>query len=414
MNIRGQTCWACCLSVLLIVFGGCEERKIDNCTPQMQAPEQFWIRVLLVENARQCNLAWPAAFSVIEAKELGRQVRLEQSGEAINVQAAADGIRIGGELFRGREVIVSPERPHIFELNGCAYRGKLKLILHGDNGTLEVVNFVPLEPYLAGVVGAEMPDYWELAALRAQAIAARTYCLYMKKRFGPNRRWDVRKTQANQVYVGVSRESRQVWDAINKTTGHVLYCKADDGTEQLFPAYYSSTCGGHTENSRNVFGDSYEPLAGVRCDYCKDVARPEFFFWPAVHLDEAEVTARLLARYPTLKRLGQVTAIVASRRSNYGRFSRLTLVRLLGSSGSSDVLRAEDLRLTLDPTGRKLRSTICRLTNADGKWSFSSGRGYGHGVGMCQCGAQSMARRGKTARQILQHYYPGSKIVSVY
>ncbi len=69
---------------------------------------------------------------------------------------------------------------------------------------------------------------------------------------------------------------------------------------------------------------------------------------------------------------------------------------------------------SIDPTGRKLKSTICSIINMGDKWAFLSGRGYGHGVGMCQCGAQGMARQGKTAEQILFHYYPGSKIVRVY
>jgi len=157
----------------------------------------------------------------------------------------------------------------------------------------------------------------------------------------------------------------------------------------------------------------FEPLVGVPCPYCKDVAKPKFFFWMA-QFDKADVTSRLLQRYPKLKQLGEVTNITPARQSNYAGFSRLTLVKLLGSTGKSDFLRAEDLRLTIDPTGGKLRSTICRIINMGDKWAFLSGRGYGHGVGMCQCGAQGMARQGKTAREILLYYYPGSKIVSIY
>ena len=92
----------------------------------------------------------------------------------------------------------------------------------------------------------------------------------------------------------------------------------------------------------------------------------------------------------------------------------MTLVKLVGSNGKSDFLRAEDFRLTIDPTGRKLQSTVCQVVNMGDKWEFLAGIGYGHGVGMCQCGAQGMARKGETAEQILFHYYRGSKIVRVY
>jgi stage II sporulation protein D len=223
----------------------------------------------------------------------------------------------------------------------------------------------------------------------------------------------MRKTAAHQVYRGVREEYTQIWDAVNQTKGQVLVCKQSDGTENIFPTYYSSTCGGHTENSKNVFGDSFEPLIGVPCPYCKNVARPNMFIWPMIQFDNTYVIKRLLTRYPNLKHLGKITNIESVEPSNYENFSRLTKIKLHGSNGKSDFLRAEDFRLAIDPTGRKLQSAICRIVKRGDKWEFSSGRGWGHGVGMCQCGAQGMARQGKNAKQILYHYYPDSKISTI-
>ena len=380
----------------------------------MDIEPQFWVRVLLLEDITGCTLKTVSAFSVINAQTQATEAHFEEVGASINIRTAAGKIAVGGHLITGKEAIILPDDPHIFNLNGYDYRGKLKLIINPDGSSFDAVNLVPLEPYLASVVGAEMPNYWEPAALAAQAIAARTYCLYIKKHFGSKRTWDVRKTQANQVYLGVVAESTQTWNAVNRTYGQVLVCKHPAGNEDIFPTYYSSTCGGHTENSEHVFGDSFEPLVGVPCPYCKEVAKPSFFFWPMAQFDKATVTTKLSKRYSSLKRLGEITNIIPARQSNYGKFSRLTLVKLLGSTGKSDSLRAEDLRLSIDPTGNKLRSTICKIVNMGDKWAFLSGRGYGHGVGMCQCGAQEMARGGKTARRILSYYYPGSKIVRVY
>jgi len=98
----------------------------------------------------------------------------------------------------------------------------LKLILNPEGKYYDAINIVPLETYLVGVIGAEMPNYWEPEALNAQAIAARTYCFYIKKRFGVNRGWDVSKTQSNQVYLGISAESDEIWDAVNKTQGRII------------------------------------------------------------------------------------------------------------------------------------------------------------------------------------------------
>jgi len=380
----------------------------------MDAEEQFWIKVLLLNNITDCTLKIDSPFSVVNAQPQSTEARFKEGGVLMNINISGGRITVGGQVLSSNKVIIFPDKPHIFNLSGSAYRGKLKLIVNADGGSFDAINLVPLEPYLAGVVGAEMPNYWEAAALQAQAIAARTYCLYIKKRFGSKRTWDVRKSQANQVYLGVGAESVQIWDAVDKTWGQVLVCNQGDGKQEIFPTYYSSTCGGHTENSRHVFGDNFEPLAGRDCPYCRDVAKPRFFFWPRAQFDKPSVTTKLVQRYSRLKQLGEITNITAAKTSNYGEFSRLTSVKLLGSTGKSELLRAEDLRLTIDPTGRKIRSTICQVIDMGDKWAFLSGRGYGHGVGMCQCGAQAMARKGKSAEQILFYYYPRSKIATVY
>jgi stage II sporulation protein D len=263
------------------------------------------------------------------------------------------------------------------------------------------------------VAGAEMPNYWEPEALKAQVIAARTYCLYTKKRFGSNRSWDVGKTAAHQVYKGLVAESSAIWNAVNQTTGMVLTCKQNDEKEEIFPAYYSSTCGGHTENSKNVFGESFKPLTGVPCPYCQDVAKPKFFFWPMIKYDKTEVTDRLFRRYEKIKQLGDITDIKIAKQSDFGDFSRMAMIELHGSSGRKEFIRAEDFRLAIDSTGRKIKSACFKLEDLEDSWAFLSGRGWGHGVGMCQCGAEGMARQGKTAEEILSYYYPKTKILTI-
>ncbi|NOQ94127.1 MAG: protease modulator HflC, partial [Methylophaga sp.] len=123
--------------------------------------------------------------------------------------------------FANEKVIIFPDDPYIFSLNDKDYRGKLRLIVNPDGNSFDVINMVPPEPYLAGVVGAEMPGYWEPEALKAQAITARTYCFYIKKRFGAKRNWDMKQTAAHQVYQGLSAESAQIWQAVNQTKGQV-------------------------------------------------------------------------------------------------------------------------------------------------------------------------------------------------
>jgi stage II sporulation protein D len=406
------------VAFLLLILGGCKSRQLTTPTVQMDVDEQLWVRVLLLDDITACTLKTNAPFSVLDGRtSLQTQVtraHFSQSGVLANIRVINGAIEIGGQTFTDEQIVILPDDPHIFNLDGDDYRGKLKLILNADRGSFDVINLVPPEPYLAGVVGAEMPGYWEPEALKAQAIAARTYCFYVKRRFGVNRDWDLKQTAAHQVYRGMSGESAQIWEVVNQTKGRVLACKQADGSEEILPAYYSSTCGGHTENSQNVFGDSFETLIGVPCPYCQDVAKPKFFFWPAVQFDKTDVKNRLFERYPSLKALGDITAIIAAGRTDYGDFARLTNIKLVGSTGKSDFLRAEDFRLALDPTGRKLRSAVCQIVELGGKWAFFSGRGWGHGVGMCQCGAEGMARKGRNAEQILAYYYPASRIINIY
>ncbi len=406
------------LLLLLLILSGCKKRQVTTPTVQMDIESQFWIRVLLFDDVTACTLKTVSPFSVINDQAAPQTqntvARFNQINVPISLELTNGRITIAGQAFANDNVVIFPDDPYIFNVNGNDYRGKLRLIINPDGNSFDVINLVPPEPYLAGVVGAEMPGYWEPEALKAQAIAARTYCFYIKKRFGTNRDWDMKQTAAHQVYRGLSAESAQIWQAVNQTKGQVITCKQSDGLEDIFPAYYSSTCGGHTENSKNVFGDSFEPLTGVPCPYCQDVAKPKFFFWPMIQFNEADITTKLLDRYSQLKQLGEITNVTVAGQTDYGEFSRLTKIKLLGSTGKSDFLRAEDFRLAIDPTGRKLRSTICQIIKLSDKWAFLSGRGWGHGVGMCQCGAQGMAREGKTTQQILSYYYPGSKIKSIY
>jgi stage II sporulation protein D len=397
-------------------LAGCKARQFPTPASQMDTEPQFQVRVLLLDNITTCAFLTASPCTVTDGDSAIKNLKFEISNleSGVSIGLTNGKITIDNLLFASNQITISPDDPYIFNLNGDIYRGKLRLIVNSDCNSFDVVNIVPMESYLAGVVGAEMPRYWEPEALKAQAIAARTYCLHTKKRFGGNRAWDVTKTQANQVYLGVIAESDQVWEAVNQTHGQVLVCKQTDGTEDIFPAYYCSTCGGHTENSSNVFGDWFEPLVGVPCPFCKDVAKPTLFSWPAVLFDRTNVTAKLLQRYPALSQLGEIIDINSTKQSDYEDFSRITEVKLIGSTGKSDFLKAEDLRLTIDPTGNKIKSTICRIIKLDDKWAFLSGRGYGHGVGMCQCGAQGMARQGKMAEQILSYYYPGSKTVKLY
>jgi len=377
----------------------------------MDAQEQFWVRVLLYDDILSCVLESRTPFYVSEGPAKPSIAQFHGGEEVYTIRTKQGKFIIDGKQFTTNEILVQTRAPCILTMNGSAYRGKLRLFLNPDGASFDVINVLPLEAYLLGVVGAEMPDYWEPEALKAQAVAARTYCLYIKNRFGKDRRWDVTRTTANQVYEGVQAESKSIWDVITRTSGMVLVSE-DSG--RLIPAYYSSVCGGHTEDSVNVFGPEDESLQGVPCPYCKHIVKSDLYFWPTVKFDVNTVSKKLLNRYPSLAKLGDIIDINSIKPSTYNSFSRPTYLKVIGSTGKSDTLRAEDFRLTVDPSGMLIKSSTFNIEKKHNKWIISKGRGFGHSVGMCQSGAQGMAREGKSKEQILMYYYPGTTLKNIY
>ncbi len=403
--------WVCALA-LICSFVVLRKRSAFRTTPGMWMSEQYKIRVLLFNNIRGCAIACRGVLRVADAN---RQVSVTfgpQAGD-IEVTMFHGRISVGQHIF-GTAVRVMSDEPFVISVSGRLYRGNLVIIAEPDGQSVDVINVVPIEAYLAGVVGAEMPSYWEPEALKAQAVASRTYCLYHKRRYGPGREWDVRRTQASQVYKGLAAETATVWNAVNQTCGQVLVCGHSDGSEGIFPTYFASICGGHTEDSVKVFGDDYSALKGVECRYCRKTARADFFDYSAVEFDASEVSRRLVEHYPTLERLGSIEDIRPTQSSVYEDFERITKVLLVGSTGKSQELEAENLRLTIDSTGNKIKSTACKIARVKNKFRFSDGRGYGHGVGMCQHGAEGLAREGAGYARILGFYYPTTKIRRLY
>lgn len=401
-----QAKWLQILTAGLFLFVGCSRRPSVSATSGMETSEDRWMRVLLFDNLSECTISSYGGLTVEDLQTASR-VRFGPPFKTLRISRNPDGFSIEDYRFSA-ELMIHTEMPFVFEFNEMAFRGHLRLVPNDEGSGFLAVNYVPLESYLCGVVPAEMHPYWEPEALKAQAVACRTYSLFIKYRFGSRRAWDVKRTQSNQVYRGVVAETPTTNRAVLETTGQVLVCPDAQGQWRLFPTYYSSVCGGHTENSRNVFGDTVKALEGVDCPYCRQTARTDFYFWSGVFLDRKVLTKQLVRRYPLLARLGNIQQIEPERLSEHGR---VLSVRLTGSTGLVAFLRGEDFRLAVDSTGRKIKSTFFTVRNAADGFEFVDGRGFGHGVGLCQSGAQSLARQRKTYREILEYYYPGSRIV---
>lgn len=398
--------WVCI--VCMTALSGCTRREPIRPTSGMTESQDSWIRVLLFYNRTECTISAPAGFHIRDENS-ATEARFSEPSAAVEILAQTNKIRIGGMLLEG-PVMIQPQDPFVFFIDGQGYRGNVIFRIAEPNA-LQAINVLPLEAYLLGVVGAEMHSYWESQALQCQSITARTYAWYAKNRFGKDRDWDVTCTQANQVYRGLAAETVTVRAAVEQTRGKILVCRSSGGRWEIFPTYYSSTCGGHTEDSMAVFGESFSAMPGVECPWCEKIAKTQFRNWGPLEYSIEEIHRKLTARYPSLtEKLGKITAVEIVRTGSIGR---VTGVSLIGSNGKKDFVRGEDFRLALDSSGMKLKSAVFSMKREGIVYVFYDGHGFGHGVGLCQTGAEYMAREGKTYTQILDWYYPGAKLMQL-
>jgi len=310
----------------------------------------------------------------------------------VSVSVSANGLTLAGQPLDGTEVIFrsTGERPLLF--NGRPYRGTLHVRYFGGE-LVRVVNLVGAEDYVPAVVGGEVPTNWPLESLKAQAVAARTYVLYWHQvREGGE--YDVLADTRDQVYIGMAGENARTLAAAAATRGLVMTYHG-----ALFPAYYHSTCGGHTEDATAVFPRTQAHfLKGVLCGYCDTAPR---FAW-RVRLPLGIVRERLSSAYARLGAIVEAETEVGERRVEY--------VVLYTEQGKTSI-PVHLFRHLVAPD--KIHS-LWFTARVAGDELVIEGRGHGHGVGMCQYGARGMAKAGFPWHQILAHYYPEASLARLY
>jgi len=267
------------------------------------------------------------------------------------------------------------------EAEDKALRGQVEVSASPQG--LSAINILPLEDYLKGVLGKEMPKNFPMEALKAQAVAARTYALQRKlQRLGEAKHLGA--TVLHQVYGGLAAEDERTREAVEKTRGQVLLF----GMEAV-EAYFHASCGGQTETGHAALTRDMPYLVARACP-CHDTKAAR---WKA-HLSEAELKKTFGTASGQLQP-GPLTST--------GRFQSLRV-------GDKHIIAA-DFRRQLGTT--RVRSLKFSIQKEKGGYLLS-GEGYGHGAGMCQWGAMRLAERGKSYADILQHYYVGSRLMRLY
>jgi stage II sporulation protein D len=303
-------------------------------------------------------------------KQLGKLNPMSSLAAKLN----GNNITISERVGAG-ELVIEPENNGYVWIGDRWYRGTTRLIRQNDGIT--AINKVDLEQYLYSVVGAEAVSSWPIEALKAQAVAARSYALY-KRKTGSNDIYDVDTTIGTQVYKGLDSEYTTTHQAVDSTLGQIMTYN-----NQVILAAFHSSSGGYTENVEDVWTSPLPYLRGV-VDY--DQKSPVFEWQQVIPVSKIQ---SLVAG------VGKITGFQPAEMTPRGR---VVTMKVTGDLGSTTV-SGNDLRKALD-----LRSTLFRVST-DGSNLHVQGRGFGHGLGLSQWGAYYLAKQGVNYHQILAHYY---------
>jgi stage II sporulation protein D len=323
-----------------------------------------------------------------------RTVRVEGVGLRVEGRAVPHGeivvsvpsggvLRVGEADHRGP---VRAEADRGLQVQGRSFPGSLTL-LPTPEGRVDVVNVVALEPYVERAVSGEIYAHWPMEALKAQAVAARTYALYACER-RKDEAFDVEASVLSQRYAAGPVPGR-VREAVQATSAEYL-----DFEGGPILAAFHTTAGGQTAASEEVWGEALPYLRRVDSP---DVDSPEYFWSYEIEFDDLRDALSRAGLQPSSE--PKVTVL---ERTLSGR---VALLRIGGVEVSGRALR----RIL---GGRAIRSTLFEV-RMDGDRVRFLGSGAGHGVGLSQWGAWKMASEGKTYKQILSHYFPGARVRSL-
>lgn len=347
------------------------------------------LRVAIEEDAARVQIG--SSTNAMVKNSAGQTLGELPSMDGFAAQPVAGGIALS--QWRAGQIWIEPTNDGYIWISDRWYRGRVLLVPTEDG--LTAINYVDLEHYLYSVVGGEMPPSWPMEALKSQAVAARSYALYHREKTA-DRIYDLGDTTAWQVYRGIEDEYLSTQRAVNETAGQVL---THDG--QIIQAVFHSSSGGHTENVEDIWLQPLPYLRGV----------PDFDFQAPVFEWTKIVSAEQIKN--AIPDIGNILSLIAEQTTPQGR---IVSMNVIGDKGEKK-MTGKQLRKALD-----LRSTLFTVSpqpdtadKADSApVSFAiKGRGFGHGLGMSQYGANGLARRGYNYQQILQHYYTDTSVAII-
>lgn len=312
------------------------------------------------------------------------------SGEASAPSKVSWYCRSGENSWPVKGRLKFSDRSGFLRIQEKWYRGSLELVTTGE--TLWVVNTVDIESYLTGLMHGEMPHFYELEALKAQAVAARSYAVATAlERRAAGAFFDLRDSDRDQMYPGAHTESKKGDAAVLATKGEYLTFQSS-----VLKSFYHAASGGHSELPANVWGEAADSEPGAYATKLNPWDKGNYA-WKLLLAPE------IFSKY---SELGTLIDIQVSRRS---AGFRVTHLKLIGSESEKE-LPLRELEKIFGPSWFKSRKFD--IVKDGRNWKIM-GEGWGHGVGLSQVAANNMARAAKTYREILEFHYPNALVEKI-
>ncbi len=383
----------CAPVLMLLLAGGCSTFRGVMPEPLgdvLRAPgTPRTVRVALARNAESARVR-VAGPGVIYDAAARRRLRAFSTLNDTVFTADARGVLMGGTPLGSRRVAIMPDMPRTLWVNGTQYRGDATLVAQNP-GALTVVNTLGLEEYLMSVVPKETYASWPEAAVRAQAVAARSFAVNHMRTVAAAAEFDV-IAPTHQLYGGVGAEDPRSTKAVLDTEGEILWFNGD-----VLCTFFHTTCGGRTEDASNIFTTVSAYPRAVLSPYEKD--SPYHSWRHTIALVNCEEKLRQAGKAPG----GPIEAVQIVRRFPSGRVAQVRFA----SRNASVIITGEECRRILGYDN--VRSTWFNVGIRSGRLEFA-GRGWGHGVGLCQWSSKGMAERGFGYEKILLYFYPGAQL----
>lgn len=400
----------------------------DNVKPRLpvmgppiaRIPQEPTMRIRVLQSAQEIELSAAGNLLISPA---GAPDQVTAFAPPVNITRGKEGFilrpRAGQAMaWMVGALQVRPQNSETITLGKTTYPHRMFLHGIGTGGaTFDVINHATLEEYLPGVLDKELYKTWSAQTFLAQAIAARSYAIFSANR-SAGRHFDLESSVTSQMYTGTVNNPVAT-SAVRQTRGLVLTWES-----QVLPAYYSAATGGTGQDAVAAFADGADipPLRGrQQGDF--ESACPNYR-WGPITRNRIELSRRFAdwgrENRDPISEIGDIEKIAITAKNAAGRPTQFSVVDV---SGKKFTLMAEEFRFACnnDAPGQPklsfaqmLKSSHVQVQVTRAGVVFSDGRGFGHGVGMSQWGAQGMALKGNDFRRILAYYYPGAEVTRAY